>query len=485
MTRINLEELRPGLRKFTAENPGTMGRLQRALEILDRDRPGGRSGGTSRTAEQIAEIALLAAAQAHELRTESAMSIMNSAMGRVLDDVEATRRAGGGEALRAAALRESDLKAIARAAEDVRTFEDSVRARIAEHDEGLGHALDQALHGSGTGPAAVGDLKKSLSLGSDLRTLSEKVLEAWRAGHTLPERGLMFGVPNPAEPGLAAAMRKLEDAIDAYRRNPGSDAAAAAAAAAALQREYAAANETLRRAASDFEALSTGDVVPGRQLPPGAPARTGPNAEVAARGDAVRAKLAATPGLVDAPRPQLLQELHLSDLDVIAEGGLREPLGREGLERALLSPDAIKALKTVPPGLAARIAKLVEGWQRAHLIGPGFGSELIEGIMLAPEGINQLVQNKGLEKILRDAHALGADVQLSARAKGRRLALPLRNGATEIVDILDSVHYEIPREGRPPVVFDITVNPDGSWSASHHGTLDGVWDPSVPLAGTR
>jgi hypothetical protein len=482
MTRINVEELRPGLRRFSSENPARMGRLQRALEILDRDRPAGRP---SRTAEEIAEIALLAAAQAHELRTESAMSIMNTAMGRVLDDVEATRRAGGGEALRAVALRESDLRAIARAAEDVRTFEEAVRGQVAAHDQGLAQVVAQALPGSGAAHEAVGALNKSIGRGSDLRNLSEKVLEAWRSGHTLPERGIAHVVPNQTEPGLTAAMRRLEDAIDTYRRNPGSDAASAAAAADALQREYAAANESLRRAASDFDALSTGDVVPGRPLPQGVTARTGPNAEVAARGDAVRANLAANPGLVQAPRPQLLQELHLSDLDVIAEGGLREPVGREGLERTLLTPDQIRTRRTVPRGLAARLASLVEGWQRAHLIGPGFGSELIEGIMLAPEGINQLVQNRGLEKILRDAHALGADVQVSARARGRRLVLPLANGATEIVDILDSVHYEIPRQGRPPVVFDITVNPDGSWSASHHGTLDGVWDPTVPLAGTR
>lgn len=484
MTRISIEELRPGLRRFISENPSRMSELQRAMEILERGR---RPGQKARTLEEIAEIALHAAAQAHELRTESAMSIMRNAMGRVLDDVEATRRAGGGEALRAAALRESDLRAIARAAEEVRTFEDAVARQVAAHDESLGKVVSDAIQGTAGHEAAgaVGDLNKSLGRGSDLRNLSEKVLEAWRSGQTLPERGIAYVVPSPAEPRLAAAMRKLEDAIDAYRKNPGSDAAAAAAASDALQREYAAANESLRKAAGDFDALTTGDVVPGRKLPPGATGRTGPNAEVAARADAVRARLAADPALVQAPRAQLLDELHLSDLDVIADGALREPVERGGFERVLLAVGAIRTRETVPPGLGARLAKLVEGWQRAHLIGPGFGSELIEGIMLAPEGINQLVQNKGLEKILRDAHALGADVPLTARAKGRRLAVPMRDGTTEIVDILDSVHYEIPREGRPPVIFDITVNPDGSWTASHHGTLDGVWDPAVPLSGVR
>jgi hypothetical protein len=181
----------------------------------------------------------------------------------------------------------------------------------------------------------------------------------------------------------------------------------------------------------------------------------------------------------------LLEELRLSELDVIAEGSLREPIARAGLEKVQLTPAQISRLRTVPAGLAARLAKLLEGWQRAHLIGPGFGSELVEGIMLAPEGVNQLVQNKGFEDALRRAHGVGADVPLSGRAKGRRLAIPLLGGGTEVVDVLDSVHYEIPRARREPIRFDITIHPDGSWSATHHGTLDGHWPADVPLAGAR
>ncbi|WOP18910.1 polymorphic toxin type 4 domain-containing protein [Raineyella sp. LH-20] len=476
---ISADALRPGLQAFAREQAPVMTRLRRALEILYRDRAGGR------TIDEIAEIVLLSVARAHEQRTQAALDRINHSIGRILADVETSRGVGAGPAvLRDRALRESDLKAIANAVEDLMTFEDEVKRRIAAHDESLGRAVDEALVPPGRAP--VGSLTKALGRGEEIVQLSEAVLEAWRSGHTLPERSVAYAVPNPAEPQLVAAMRRLEDAVTAFRRDPRADAQAAAAAANALQREYAAANEALRRAAGDFDALITGDVLPGRPLPPGAPPRVGPSAAVAARADAVRARLAAAPTLVrDLPRPQLLDELRLSDLDVLAEGALREPVARAGLERVLLSPGQIRALRTAPPGLAVRLARLVEGWQRAHLIGPGFGSELIEGIMLAPEGVNQLVQNKGFEQILRAAHGAGADVPLIVRAKGRRLAVPLRDGTTEIVDILDSVQYRVPREGRPPVVFDITVHPDGTWSADHHGTLDGLWDPTVPLAGAR
>ncbi len=479
---IDIEALRPGLRQFAREQAPELGRLQKALAILYRDRTGGR------TIEEITETVLLSIVRAHEQRTEAALKSLNNAMGRVLSDVEATRRAGATAArLRDRALRTSDLRAIARAADDLMTFEDAVKGRIAAHDEELGLAVEDALRGPGAapGPAPIGALNRALGRGGDVRGLSEAVLESWRSGHTLPERGIAYAVPNAAEPRLVAAMGRLEDAIDAYRRNPGADAAAAAAAADRLQREYAAASEMLRQASGDFEAVVTGDVLPGRKLPPGAPPRTGASAEVAAKADAVRAKLAANPALVDAPRADLFTELHFSDLDALAEGNLREPMVRDRLERVLLTPSQIRGLKTVPPGLAARLARWVEGWQRAHLIGAGFGGELIEGIMLAPEGINQLVQNKGFEDILRRAYGAGAEIPLTARARGRRLAVPLRDGTTEIVDVLDSVHYEVPRRGRPPIVFDITVHPDGSWSATHHGSLDGVWDPAVPLAGAR
>ncbi|HEX5543350.1 MAG TPA: polymorphic toxin type 4 domain-containing protein [Micromonospora sp.] len=474
--RISAESLRPGLQRLAREQAPTMKRLREALEILYRDRTGGR------TADEILEIVLLSVARAHEHRTQKALDSLNRALGRILADVEATRRTGGPPAtLRERPLREADLAVIADATEDLMRFEDAVKRQIAAHDETLTRAVQDAL--PTTGPAPVAPLRNALSRGEEVRSLARQTLAAWAAGRTIPERGLSYVVSNPKT--LAPVMERLQRALETYRRNPGSDAASAAEAAARLQREWATANEALRQATGDFDVVVHGDVLPGRPPPAGAPPRVGASAEAAARADTIRSRLTSTPSVADLPRPQLLDELRLSDLDVIAEGALREPIARAGLEKVQLSPAQIAGLKTVPPRLAARLAELFERWQRAHLVGPGFGTELVEGIMLAPEGVNQLVQNKGIEDALRRAHGLGAEVPLTARAKGRRLAIPLQNGTTEVVDVLESARYKIPREGREPIRFDITVNPNGSWSATHHGSLDGYWPAGIPLAGTR
>jgi hypothetical protein len=43
-------------------------------------------------------------------------------------------------------------------------------------------------------------------------------------------------------------------------------------------------------------------------------------------------------------------------------------------------------------------------YERAHTWGPGFGHESIYGIMLAPSEVNQAIQNRGIEKVIRDLH---------------------------------------------------------------------------------
>lgn len=470
---ISADELRPGLQQLAREQAPTMNRLRRALEIVYRGRTGGR------TVDEILEVVLLAVARAHERRTEEALETIRQSMTRVLADAEAARRRAVPAGARDARLRRADLFAIADATSDILRFEDAVKKRIAEHDESLARAVADAV---GPTPPPVIALNRARSAGSDVRSQARRTLAAWAAGRTLPERGFSFVVPNPAEPRLAAAMQRLQDALEQYAAHPGGTDAAASAATAALQREWAAANEALRQAAGDFDVIVHGDVLPGR---PGGPAGVGASADAAARAESVGARLRSTPAVADLPRPQLLDELKLSDLDVIAEGSLREPINRGGLEKVQLTSSALESLPTTPKRLAARLASFFRRWQRAHLIGPGFGSELSEGVMLAPEGVNQLVQNKGFENALRQAHGLGPDVPLTARAKGRRLVIPLRDKPPEIVDILESVHYEIPRAGRDPIRFDITVNPDGTWTATHHGSLDGFWPADVPLSGTR
>ena len=87
---------------------------------------------------------------------------------------------------------------------------------------------------------------------------------------------------------------------------------------------------------------------------------------------------------------------------------------------------------------------LLRGWQRAHLIGPGFGTELFTGMMLAPEHVNQHAQNKGVEHFIRTAAEIeGAEVSVRVRADGRRLEVPLRGGGTEHIDVLTQIDYSI------------------------------------------
>ncbi|MFF4911228.1 polymorphic toxin type 4 domain-containing protein [Streptomyces sp. NPDC001260] len=475
---ITPESLRPGLRKFAQQQAPKMKRLQRALEIVYRDRHGGRP------VEEIAEILLLAVARAHETRTQAALDRVTQAARKILDDVQATRTPGQLPKIRDRALRDADLQAIRWAAtEDLMTFENAVKRRIAAHDDEFGLIIEEALNSSGTAP--VGAFNKARGRGREIDGQARDVIAAWTSGHTLPERGVRFDVPDPTEPRLKEAMRRLEDAIDAYRKNPGADAEAAATAADRLQQAYSTANERLRQAAGDFDVVTTGDVLPGRKRPPGAPQPVGAAAEVSARADAVRDELATKPALAALPAAQLFDLLRISDLTTVAVGSLREPVQRAGLEKALIPSAKIRTLTTAPPELAARLAKLVDGWERAHLIGPGFGTELVEGMMLAPEGVNQLVQNKGFENMLRRLHKTGADVPLTARNNGRRLVVPLADGSSEIVDILESVQYTVKRGDGTPVVLDITVKPDGSWSADHHGTLTDVWPADIPLSGTR
>jgi hypothetical protein len=47
-------------------------------------------------------------------------------------------------------------------------------------------------------------------------------------------------------------------------------------------------------------------------------------------------------------------------------------------------PRKLADLPTRASGLGRRLVRLLANWHRAHLIGPGFGTELFTGMMLAP-----------------------------------------------------------------------------------------------------
>lgn len=142
-----------------------------------------------------------------------------------------------------------------------------------------------------------------------------------------------------------------------------------------------------------------------------------------------------------------LAGLQEQPVDVTAAGNIGEPIRRDlpgvGLERYLLTPSEIAELHTEPPELAGQLAGLLRGYQRAHLVGPGFGGELFEGLMLAPEKMNLEAQNDGVEKFVRDSRAAGVEMSVDVHASGRRLVVPLAEGGIEHVDVLTRVEYDI------------------------------------------
>lgn len=494
---INATQLRSGMQRWARQQAQTLEAIQRALEIVYRDRPGGR------TLDDLAGALLLAVARRHEGRVEGSLGRLDGALARLLDDMD-TLRVAAAEG-RNPALREADLHIVADALAEMSKFEDRVRFML---DENAGElqstmrdllrnapgapapaAADAALAGVRAAPRSVA---ASHELGRQIIGEADAVLAAWRQGHTREPHGVApVTVPWPDHPVLTDQMRRMEDAVDAYRAAaPGlTDPAAAARAVDDLQRAVADGNETLRSFGRRFEATSTGD-----RLPPGRPVPAGPHppGSVAADALAARARAAALPG-ASATAADLSDALRFSDLQVSATGTLSEPLARTlpgmGQERYVLRPSEIRRLPTDPSWLAGRLADIVAGWERAHLVGPGFGGELFAGLMLAPWGVNQLAQNRGAEAILRDLAAAsratgGPAITPTVTATGRRLAVPLANGGFEYVDLLSSVRYELPRPGRPPVRIDITVQPDGSWRVTHNLPA-GTWPTGTPLSGTR
>jgi hypothetical protein len=142
-----------------------------------------------------------------------------------------------------------------------------------------------------------------------------------------------------------------------------------------------------------------------------------------------------------------------------------EPIDRNlpglGLEKYMLEPRNFDDLPTRTEGLGSYLAELLEGWHRAHLIGPGFGTELFTGMMLAPEEVNLRAQNDGVETFIRTVAATPgiSEVSVQARAQGRRLEVPLKKGTANI-DLLTRVEYTITIE-----------HVDGA-TVTHHVTIE-------------
>jgi hypothetical protein len=89
---------------------------------------------------------------------------------------------------------------------------------------------------------------------------------------------------------------------------------------------------------------------------------------------------------------------------VTIEAMVGAPIQRANLEK--------KALES--PGRAG-----YSGYQRAHLLGPGFGKESSLGIFYAPEDVNQRLQRSGIELLIRamyEKRYTGAEFRVSLTA---------------------------------------------------------------------
>jgi hypothetical protein len=179
-------------------------------------------------------------------------------------------------------------------------------------------------------------------------------------------------------------------------------------------------------------------------------------------------KFTATPevrGSTRPPRESLVRGVAERDISVGASGEVGEPIDRNlpglGLEKYMLEPRNFDDLPTRTEGLGSYLAELLEGWHRAHLIGPGFGTELFTGMMLAPEEVNLRAQNDGVETFIRTVAATPgiSEVSVQARAQGRRLEVPLKKGTANI-DLLTRVEYTITIE-----------HVDGA-TVTHHVTIE-------------
>ena len=302
-----------------------------------------------------------------------------------------------------------------------------------------------------------------------LKHEAELVLDAFDAGATQERAG------RPVRPSaeLQAEMDHLRALLAAAPSEPGPDLIDGLLRLEQLQQDISRASEILR---SNGESLW--DIH--------SPDHPAPSAVDAAE---VREAIDAAGGLGSMTPAAVLSATEVMDVNVSATGTLGEPLARNlpgvGLEGYLLTPRQIGELLTDPPGLGQRLAQMLAGYHRAHMVGPGFGDELFAGIMLAPAAFNLDTQNKGIEALLRALAARGEDVQVTIHATGTRHAIPMADGSVEHVDILKSITYEVHRPGssRPLVVeYLVGAPPGGAVTMGRNDipalTVDGLPDPA-------
>ena len=95
----------------------------------------------------------------------------------------------------------------------------------------------------------------------------------------------------------------------------------------------------------------------------------------------------------------------------------------------------------------------LEGWQRAHQVGPGLGAESDVGILYAPPEVNLQYQNSGIEGFIREFN--------KNKGPGVRLRLVTEAEAHPNSLRLKSITYRVSavaREGRPKALFEVEIN---------------------------
>jgi hypothetical protein len=129
------------------------------------------------------------------------------------------------------------------------------------------------------------------------------------------------------------------------------------------------------------------------------------------------------------------------------------------------------------------------GYQEAHLIGPGFGGELFQGMALAPDNFNLVAQNQGIENFIRTARDAGVEVPIEVTYKITRLAVPMADGGFEYLDVLTGASYTIsrPQSSAPPlqVIFELEEPPSRAWRTVRNDIPAGAPGADVLAAGQR
>lgn len=481
---IDESALRGGIRAWLAEHQDReLAHLTKALAVVYRDRP------PSRTIEEVVENLLLVVAQMHGRRITAAMERLESALNQLLADVRAV-----GEGVITTAMldrRRINLKAVAAAVDNIKAFEEDARQILAEDKGSLAAMARDVIAGNVPDPVGeLAPLRRITSRGNSIMKEGEEVLAAWQAGQTVePQGSRRYPLKDRLDPALVRRMNRMRAAMDRFESLRLTDQEQALRAVEELRQEVEEGTSALRgEGRSAKETRGHEPVPPTRPLPDDVrPAPKSP--ETAALRVRRRVADLDTRVLAGEPLPtrdQLVKALAFATFDVTVEGVVREGVPRGGTERALRSAAEIRKLPTRPPWLAGHLADLFAESERAHLSGAGVGGETPAGLGHAPRGVNQDVQNRGIETTLRKAGEFASDVDYLTKGKLLRLAIPLEDGSFDHVDILRRAIYDVPADvSGGSLRLTVDVNPDGSWRVVDTNLPPGIPGGNVPRSGTR